>query len=74
MTNQRLKQARLDRNLTLQEVANSTAIPYRTLQDYELGNRTPNVYTALWLAKFYCSTVEYLWGAGHREQPSDGLN
>ena len=42
------------------QIAVAIAIPYRTYQDYEAGNRTISLENAMNLAKFYKISVEEL--------------
>lgn len=57
----KIKQLRLDKNLTIREVSNGSKIPYRTLQNWEDGSRKPrDVYQLQKLAEFYKCHIEDL--------------
>ncbi len=56
-----LKQIRDKKGLTQVEVAYKANIAVRTYQNYEAGERIPNVHTALNLAKVLNCSVEELF-------------
>lgn len=57
----KIKQFRLDKNLTLKEASVGSGVPYRTLQDWERGERKPrDVYQLQKLAEFYKCRIEDL--------------
>lgn len=56
-----LKQIREEKGFTQVEVADKARIAIRTYQNYEAGERVPNVHTALSLAKALNSPVEELF-------------
>jgi transcriptional regulator with XRE-family HTH domain len=58
-----LKQIRSQKGFTQVEVADKANIAVRTYQNYEAGERTPNVHVALSLAKVLNCPVEELFPA-----------
>ena len=48
-----LKERRLELNLKRTEVAATLNIPYKTLEKWESGERTPPTYTAAMLEGYY---------------------
>ena len=56
-----LKKIRQNKGLTQNYLSNKASIPYRSYQDYEHGKRTPNVYTAIRIARVLKTTVEELF-------------
>lgn len=59
----RLKEKRLEANLTQAELAKRTGITSRTIQHYEVGTRVPkNIEIVAKLAETLDTTVEYLMG------------
>lgn len=57
-----LKKVRLDKGLTLAEVASKLGMAPSTLSQYELNKREPKLKTWEALANFYNVSVEYLMG------------
>ena len=55
-----LKKIRNSKNLTLNQVAEATGIPFRTYQSYELNLRKLSLDNAFALAKFYKVSIEKL--------------
>lgn len=58
-----LKQIRSQKGFTQVEIADKANIAVRTYQNYEAGERTPNVHIALSLAKVLNCPVEELFPA-----------
>ena len=56
-----LKQARINNNLTQEELAKKVNIGTRSYQSYEAGERVPNAYTAQLIAQALHTTVEELF-------------
>lgn len=59
----RLKELRLEKNLTQAELAEQVGINYSTLSDYERGDKKdPYVSTLKTLANFFGVSIDYLIG------------
>lgn len=58
----RLKHARLENELTQQDVANKLKIHQSTLAGYEKGRTEPDIETFSRLAVLYCHTLDYFVG------------
>lgn len=56
-----LRQARKKAGLTQSQVAKKAKIAERVYQYYEAGERVPNVYTAIRIAKAVNSTAEKIF-------------
>lgn len=59
---QKLKQARIDAELTQQEVEKKTGIKQQNLCKYELGKREPNIENLGKLCDLYCVSADWLIG------------
>lgn len=60
---ERLKQIRIEKNMSIRQVSCETGLSYRTIQSYELQDRTPAVIeTLIKLADFYDVSLDYLCG------------
>lgn len=59
----RLKNLRIERNLTIQEMAAFLGVSQGSYNYYELGKTEPNISTLKKLADFFCVSVDYLIGA-----------
>lgn len=60
----RLKQKRIEANLTQPELAKEAGVTTRTIQNYELGNRKPsNMEVVQKIADALHTTTEYLLGS-----------
>lgn len=57
-----LKNLRLAKNLSLNELSEKIGIPYQTLRNYEIGKRTPKKDNVEKLADFYEVTPSYILG------------
>lgn len=58
----RLKNLRKDKNITQKQVAQYLKITERAYQNYEYGNREPNLETIILIADFLDTTIDYLVG------------
>ena len=58
----RIKQARIDNNLTLREAAEKLGINNSTLASYEAERTEPGLEMMGKLAVLYCHTVDYFLG------------
>ena len=58
----RLKQCRIEKGLTQNEVAISCDITEKTYQNYELKRREPKLEILLRIADFYQVSLDYLVG------------
>lgn len=58
----RLKRARIENELTQQQVADKLKIHQSTLAGYEKGRTEPDLETLGMLAQLYCHTVDYFLG------------
>lgn len=63
MKNQTLQAARKNSSKTQVQVAKEVEIAESAYKTYERGTRTPNVLTALKIAKVLDTTVENIWGS-----------
>ena len=62
---ERLKEKRLEANLTQVQLAEKISVTARTIQNYELGTRTPTKFEVVEkLAEALNTTAEYLLGQG----------
>lgn len=59
---ERLRFLRNQENLTQEAVAKAVGIALRTYQNYESGEREPNVSTFVALAQLYHVSLDYLAG------------
>lgn len=57
----KLKELRLSKKLTQQEVANLLGITQRAYQNYERGRRTPSLKTAIELSKIFNCDIETIF-------------
>lgn len=57
-----LKKKRLEKNLTLQKLAEMSGVSTDAISKYETGKRTPNMNAVISLAKSLEVTIEYLTG------------
>ena len=56
----RLRQARIEKNLTQQAVADAIKVELRTYQRYEQGSREPSFATLVVLADILNVSIDYL--------------
>ena len=66
---ERLKRARLERNLTLEQVAEALETSYPTIWRYEVGQRRPSGPTLHSLARLYNKTMDWFFVEDEEEQP-----
>lgn len=59
---ERLKAVRVEKKLKQREAAEQAGIPYRTYQDYELGNILPTLPKLIALSKLFNVSMDYLGG------------
>lgn len=59
---ERLKELRLDKNLTLVELAKETGLSKSAIGLWENGQRIPNAKAIIALAKFFGVSSDYLLG------------
>lgn len=62
MFNVRLKELRIERGLTLRQVAEAVGVTLRAICNYEAGTREPSFDTLRKLCLFYDVTSDYLLG------------
>lgn len=62
----RLKKLRIDKKLSMRQVALAIKIPYTTYVSYEKNEREPNSETLITLANFFDCSIDYL--IGHSNQ------
>lgn len=60
----RLKTLRLERDLTMADVARDLGLPYTTYVNYEKGERRPNSEMLIKIADYYHTSVDYVIGKG----------
>jgi len=60
--NERLKQIRLKNNRTQSNIANYLGISDRAYQNYEYGNREPNIDNLIKIADYFNVSIDYLVG------------
>lgn len=59
---ERLKELRLERNLSQRQVAEQIGVSASVISGYENGDRTPSIETLLSLSYFYKCSIDYLVG------------
>ncbi len=59
---ERLKDLRIDNNLTQTQLSKETGLSQACIAKLEKGSRTPSVDTLIALAKFFKCTTDYLLG------------
>ena len=57
-----LKELRIERNMSRQELADSIFVSVRTVSYWELGQRECNLEQLIKLSKLFCVTTDYLLG------------
>ena len=58
----RIKQLRMERNLSQQEVSNAICVSQRSISSWESGKNEPKASYIIKLAKFYDVSADYLLG------------
>lgn len=58
----RIKQLRMERNLSQQEVSNAICVSQRSISSWESGENEPKASYIIKLAKFYDVSADYLLG------------
>lgn len=66
--NNRLRELRLSKNLTLKQVGEGVGLAANTISRYEISNREPSLEVWKKLADFFGVTVSYLLGLSSRKQ------
>lgn len=66
--NDRLRELRLSKNLTLKQVGEGVGLAANTISRYEISNREPSLEVWKKLADFFGVTVSYLLGLSSRKQ------
>lgn len=56
----RIKQLRMERNLSQQEVSNAICVSQRSISSWERGENEPKASYIMKLAKFYDVSADYL--------------
>lgn len=59
---ERLKELRIEQNLSQGELAKLTNLNQSTITRYETGERTPNMFGLIALANFFKVSIDYLVG------------
>lgn len=60
--NERLKELRLEKNLSQQQVAEYVGVSQRAYSHYEIGDREPSISVLIKLCKLYGVSADYLVG------------
>ena len=68
----RLKQARIERNISQKDLARALGIGISSLSQYENGQRQPGYETILKIANYFDVTTDYL--LGRKESKSPGMD
>lgn len=69
-----LKELRKAKGLSQEQVANQLGITLRAYQNYEYGQREPNIEMINKIADFYGVTTDYLLGREEQPNPLATLN
>ena len=69
MFNERLKELRLNSELTQKDIAHITGVSIRAFQRYEHGDTEPNIKTLICLADFFNVTLDYFVGRTDNAEP-----
>lgn len=59
---ERLKDLRLENNLTQTQLAKETGLSQTGIGKWEMGKRTPNIDVLITLAKYFNVTTDFLCG------------
>lgn len=60
--NDKLKDLRTEKSLTMKQVAEGLSIPLQTYANYEHGTREPSIEMIVAICKFFDITSDYLLG------------
>ncbi|MDE7070611.1 MAG: helix-turn-helix domain-containing protein [Clostridia bacterium] len=60
--NKRLKELRIEHNLSQDKLATEVKLSQSAINNWELGNRTPNANAVVTLARYFGVTTDYLLG------------
>lgn len=67
--NESIRQHRVSRNFTRQQIADLLEVSLRTYQTYETGTREPNISNLVKIADFYNISLDELIGRKFPEKP-----
>ena len=59
---ERIKELRLEKNLTQTELAKATGISQNAIAQWENRKRTPNIFAVITLSRYFEFTTDYLLG------------
>ena len=68
--NERLKELRNSKKLSMQELTDKVSMNFSTYQNYESGKRIPTVDALMKLSDFYGVTTDYLLGREPQKETS----
>ena len=68
--NERLKELRNSKKLSMQELTDKVSMNFSTYQNYESGKRIPTADALMKLADFYGVTTDYLLGRNPQKETS----
>jgi transcriptional regulator with XRE-family HTH domain len=71
VTMERLKQLRIEKGITQQQIANDLGIHYSTYGKYELGQRDTDTETLNKLADYFDVSVDYLLGRTNQKRENE---
>jgi len=66
--NERLRQIRMQKKHTQVAVANYLGISDRAYQNYEYGNREPNIEAIIKIADYFNVSIDYLLGRTNKSE------
>ena len=70
---ERIRNLRIDNNITQKELANLLNLKQNTYSQYEIGVLNYPIDVLIKLAKFYNTSVDYLVGLTNEKRPYKGL-
>lgn len=59
---ERLRELRIDKNLTQEQLAKDLGFSRPVITNWELKNREPELDVIIKIAKYFCVTTDYLLG------------
>lgn len=65
----KLKELRKNKGVSQEEVANALGVSFRAYQNYEYGQREPNIEMLNKIADYFGTSVDYLLGRDTSEKP-----